>query len=81
METKQERIERLRLTRFKRRGGERRQDGLAINPVRRVLGREHELGEVVWDEESKTARSFRKGARADTGWSVHEGRSGDAMRA
>ena len=78
VETKQERIERLRLVRFKRGGGERGQDRRAINPVRRVQGREHELDEVVWDEESKTARAFRKVAGADTGWSVHEGWSGAA---
>ena len=78
VETKQERNERLRLARFKGRGGERGQDGRVINPVRRVPGREHELDEVVWDEESETARAYRKVAREDTGWSVHEGRSGAA---
>ena len=66
METKQERIERLRLARFKERG----QGGRAINPMRRAPGREHELAEVVRDEESKTARAFRKVARADMGWSA-----------
>ena len=70
METKHERIERLRLARL-RRGQYIR----VVNPVRRGQGREHELEEVVRDEEAKVARAFRKVAREDTGRSRDVGRS------
>ena len=73
VETKQERSERLRLARI-RRG----RYGRVVNPVRRAQGREQELGEVVWDEEAKVARAYRKVAREDTGRSRDVGRSGEA---